>query len=399
MSNIIAGMPSEYVATDAFKTSHDVWNGFVPTIHNIFHTMRDLFNHRQKLLLTEELNAIASSCPLAHLPPLAPEQIFCRPDGFLYQEGYKVIEMNAGPSLGGLQATDAVQKHFRATFHGNYEFGQLIETLKRYLQSFNLAEHPIVSHRLLGGWPRYEDQNRELAIEIKRAGLNYQFMDSTDLLRQLLGGALSPSIILRRHEPDEPFDAVDTVLRQIETVAESRNIPVLCARNKTDIFDSKVFLAFASEYTEHQNIVYSRWIGNRDTAHLTKFKNRIETVLQERTRLVMKRDFSCQGLQVVFGDEVESDSVWTKLVNQAIFDGNWIFQRVEQGHPLTPIQMQSNGHTQSQIAVVSPFIFGSALGGIAIRLRLNEKKKTVVMPNNSATTVSVLGHEREKTAT
>ncbi len=372
------------------RTRESFHSGVIQTVMGLV----AFYNERKLRLLPEETQALQSICRLESLPALEMSDIFGRPDGFLTQDGFKVIEMNLGPSIGGLIAIDILQKYWLKKTNDQFDFGRLCDSLAACLsEKVANSNVPIIAYRIHDPrFARYEFQNTVLEEILKRCGLNFRFLFLSELY-SVIGAGTNPSLLLRRHEP-ETGDPHDVALREFERYAADRKLDMLCPREIFDVLDSKLFLAFFSEYCKPTGVVLSRWVGSSELIKIDKFKDRFTFLKENRKQYVLKRDASFFGMHVIFGDEVDSQSEWEMILNNALADGNWIFQEIQTGVALET-EMDVAGSKGPLYGVMSPYIFGSKFGGIAVRVRLDEAHKNCVMPHNSKTLISIAGFRRE----
>lgn len=383
------GLNSESLFDSPIIISSNYKQSFHTDVVNIVLFLKEFFNKRHQYLLDSEIKVLSAISNIEKISGLEKSNVFGRPDGFLTSSGFKIIELNLGPSIGGLLAISSLQSFWRKEFKESLDFLNLFDELAFFLK-YLAKEEKIFAYRIQENrFANYEAQNVKIEKEMRDRGVDYNFSYLSDLKIKLQNEKIT-GYFLRRHEP-EIGDLSDREIREFEEKSNEYGITnIFYPRKIFDILDSKILLSFFSEYENPSNVVWSRWLGNSTTNSDQKFIQRTKILIENKNNFVLKRDASFFGKHIIFGDEIDSNEEWVILVKNCIKDGNWIFQEIQSG-----IDLRDVNNKIPLKGVVSPFIFGEKLGGIAVRLRLDEKRKNLVMPHNSKTLITIAGFNND----
>ncbi|MCI5072874.1 hypothetical protein MRY82_08050 [bacterium] len=348
--------------------------------------LANFFNNREEICTKEEVKVLEKISYSNTIEIPNKNTIFARPDGF-WNEYFQMIEINIGNSIGGLLAIDKLGQYY-SSITENIEFNSIVEGLFHMWKPYNDQKNPIILHRNIGEHERYERQNIELVSLLKERGLNIEFSDTKKLYQQLKNNELKPSLLVTRQDILDNKESHDLIFK-FEDLAKQKGFRLFCDNRNIDILNSKVLLALFREYMQSKYIVPSFWLGNVATKSLDKFRLRIESIISDKNKFMIKKDCSYQGKDVFFGDEC-SDAEWEKLINNAINDGVWIAQFVQSGQSF--IFYDTKGSSEKEYpAVVSPYYFSGKANAVALRYRLSEQSKVCSMPGSSKTVFGMLG--------
>jgi len=370
------GIPLDYLSANAVEISAVEHKQLETSYIHLFEKMQDFFLEKDKHLNKSELDFLKTYPSLSEKLSFK-EHLIGRPDGVIIDGKVQYFELNITPSIGGFSAFSAIQNYF--SFKTKQDLECPLLALSNYVKSLGRC----AIYRKKGIVERIDEEDAEVVDLINSLGANAVFLDLKDVKNHLA----EMDSVLRFHSYGDAESELISEIQSLEDEASSQGLCTPLALNKSSYLYSKVFMALYSEYADvGEDIVYSRWLGNRETQSIQKFKKRFLDALENKEQFLIKRDYSNRGRHVHFGDEVTSVE-WRELLEKALIEGDWIVQRIVISNEY-PFEI--NKEIKSHPFIISPYFFGEYYGGTVVRIMMDKNNKTCVMPVTSPTGVTSL---------
>lgn len=345
-----------------------------------------------------------------------------RPDGILVDDQLKIIEMNIESAVGGTWEVDFIQYWIQqnplSQAPSHAEYPSVKDGIKRFLieikreSQTNIKEEEI--NIALMGFNDfdqfYKDLTEEMVEWIEEAvGIRAFFVTPENLRAAadyITDGIRNYHILYRIGTLVHPQEKVKEMIRVIK---EAWNTDTRVYSNPADLFmDHKGIVAELSEQIENNGrltsceidlinkyIPWTRTIKKRDVIYKGKQYNLLDLILSNKNQFVIKRSHSHVGEYVFIGAETKDDR-WEDLVHKIGMDSTqWIVQENLES-PFYDFQYYHSTKgiiTESKRFTLSPYIFGSHLGGVLVRIEDDSNKRVLALPSNScmsSTGVAVL---------
>ncbi|MDE1462453.1 hypothetical protein [Spartinivicinus poritis] len=322
-------------------------------------------------------------------------RLFARPDALLTQSGFKLVEMNVSPSLGGLGVCDRYLNLWHSNPLGQQmrqagiqvqappmgeRFGQL---LKRHSRRLNVGTPPIMLELLDDpqenprdntGWPDFLDISRQSGfevvtawpsdVEIRDEGV-FALGHRVDLIYTDFAYAEQ-----RMHGIDDDFFAALVKAEQRQQV-DLFSVPASCV-----VYENKANLALLSNpdhaavFTDRERQLIQQHIP---VTHILS-ESTMDQVLSERRDWVLKPALGLCGHEVVIGEQL-TDSQWqAKLVTCLKQDEAFILQR----HIKDLWTYQLPNFEHPRMVCLGPVILDGQFAGVFSREADYEGKAVVV---------------------
>lgn len=373
----ITGIPTDYLSDTPVYVNKEVHDSLLTSYSQIFKLMQELFLKKNKILTNEEITFCEKFVIDDQSEMDTQTHLVGRPDGVVKNNKISYFELNLTPSVGGIGAFSTIQSFF--SNQENKKLETPIDAFRNYVTDLGKT----AVYRKNGIEPRIDEEDKSVVEMARTLGAEVEYIELDDLLNHVN----EYDSILRFHSY---ADADDTTMKKIEELEskafQNRKKSPLAIKQSSYLY-SKVFMAFFSEYLDKEDyVVWSRWLGDSSNTENSKYSDLFSLALENKDQYVVKKDFSNRGRHVYFGDELDTES-WSKILTQCREEGDWILQENALGER-SPFQI--NGKKNNLMYIISPYFFGRHYGGTCVRVVLDEKSKTCVMPGTTQTAVSTL---------
>lgn len=328
-------------------------------------------------------------------PPNGLDSMVSRGDLIDTADGFKCIEFNCSPCLGGWDSGILMDLHLSVPATAEFIAGHgVAPTYTNTVQRFFSAVVEDVRAKGLdaGGeinvafvYPRTED-----ALDLEK-GVPYLEQE----LRQTfdrLGGGLRGRVVMCRFESlvsranaiyrDDlrvhsvvlfSRDVPPPVFRSFKTgkvslfngpvgwlLGDKRNLALLSERAESDLFDAE------ERELIRRHIPWTRLVTPGKVEFEGETVPLADLLRTRRERMVLKQGESFGGKAVVLGSAVP-EPIWQEAVDKAMQDGRWVVQELQ---PSLPYLYQSGDYGCSVHDLIwGPFVFAGEYAGVILRMQ------------------------------
>jgi len=313
-----------------------------------------------------------------------------RPDCVIHRGTLKILELNIGSGVGGVQEIDTIVKAYRRSGLEHIlsvsiqsPFDSQIELIRCQLETVEKKSVVIVPLADFGRL--YLDQSDRLASQVKER-LNVRaktvFPEAMRTSTWLTDGQEEFGLFYQDacflHEPS-------MLIGMREALLAARTTRTIVLGDPLDIgVDDKGALALVSEYLDNARrgasefsdlvgiVPWTRLMRRKTTSAFGELVNLKEFVLENKDRLVLKRCASHVGKHVYIGSRTD-DALWRDIVERTYHPtaGDWIVQEFVHSDQLPFWFRSESGQLllRRSGGTIGPFLFGDASDGWLVRIQ------------------------------
>jgi hypothetical protein len=333
-------------------------------------------------------------------PERSVDELFGRPDGFLWGRHVKLIEQNITSGPGGLAATGALVRFFDG-FPVLAELGKRhviarmspIERYAAYFTSPELAGKNIGYIDAIdpGTGQLYDLQGLRFLEDLKALGVELAYLTSADTvvdqdgirlgsqrIHCLYRGVAAIGILERTGELGPWFDACGRGVAELISSPyeilffDKRLLPYLSDERLNDFLDERDRMAMP------EILPWTRFLRDGDAEFRGEQWSIPALCVRYQDDLVIKKGDGFGSNAVVIGAEHSADE-WSTHVARALADGSWIVQEMVTP-PRVSLPFLENGALvwTDVLAMTCPYMIQGRIGGIAGRTSVPSGSRVLV---------------------
>jgi hypothetical protein len=332
-------------------------------------------------------------------PERSVDELFGRPDGFLWGRNVKLIEQNITSGPGGLAATGALVRFFDgfpvlAELRKRHAIARVspIERYAAYFSSPELAGKNIGYIDAIdpGTGQLYDLQGLRFLEDLKLLGVELAYLTADTVVEEdgiyldgqrihcLYRGVAAIGIVERTGELGPWFDACGRGVAEL--ISSPYEIVFFDKRLLPYLSDERLngFLAERDRIAMSEILPWTRFLRDRDTEFRGEHWSIPSLCARYQDDLVIKRGDGFGSNAVVIGAEHTADE-WSARVAHALADGSWIVQEMVTP-PRVSVPFLENGALvwTDVLAMTCPYMIQGRIAGIAGRTSVPSGSRVLV---------------------